>query len=172
LTDRQSPSIAIRRATAADVETVAHISASAYAEAYLPVVGRAPKPATEDYVPWIAGNDVWLLEAAGETRGVIVLERRADHLFIYSIAVEPKFQRNGHARELLRFADREARSTDVNRIRLHTNPRIERNLMLYRRNGYVETGRRPHPSFATETLVDMEKTLAPGDARHDLERSS
>jgi ribosomal protein S18 acetylase RimI-like enzyme len=168
MTDRHSPSIAIRRAAAADVETVTRISASAYTEAYLPIVGRAPKPATEDYAPWIAGNDVWLLEAADEARGVIVLDRRADHLFIYSIAVEPKFQHIGHARDLLRFADREAQSMGVNTIRLHTNPRIERNLMLYRRNGYVETGRRPHPSFLTETLVDMEKTLAPGDARHDL----
>jgi ribosomal protein S18 acetylase RimI-like enzyme len=88
-----------------------------------------------------------------------VLERRADHLFIYSIAVDPKFQGNGHARELLRFADQEARSMGVNMVRLHTNPQIARNVMLYRRNGYVETGRRPHPSFPAETLVDMAKTL-------------
>lgn len=142
MTELLSSSISIHRATAADVETIARINASAYIDAYLPVVGRAPKPATEDYAPWIAGDDVWLLKAAGEARGVIVLERRADHLFIYSIAVEPKFQGNGHARELLRLADDEARSMGVDLVRLHTNPRIERNLKLYRRNGYVETGRR------------------------------
>jgi len=163
MTDRNSPCIALRRATAHDLETVARISAQAYTAAYLPVVGRAPKPATEDYAPWIASNDVWLLEAAGEVRGVIVLERRADHLYIYSIAIEPKFQGHGHARELLRFADQEAKAMGVDTVRLHTNPRIAGNVMLYRRNGYVETGRRPHPSFPAEMLVDMAKTLTSGD---------
>jgi ribosomal protein S18 acetylase RimI-like enzyme len=64
----------------ADIDTVARISAQAYTAAYLPVVGRAPKPATEDYAPWVASDDVWLLEVASEVRGLIVRERRGDHL--------------------------------------------------------------------------------------------
>jgi ribosomal protein S18 acetylase RimI-like enzyme len=163
MTDYCSPKLEIRQATPLDIGTVARISARAYTEAYLPVVGRAPKPATEDYAPWIAGNDVWLLEVSGECRGVIVLERRADHLFIYSIAVDPRFQGHGHARELLRFADDEARSMGVDTVRLHTDPRVARNLRLYRRNGYVETGRRLHPSFPAETLVDMANLLTAAD---------
>jgi GNAT superfamily N-acetyltransferase len=159
MADCQSPSIVIRRATALDVETVTRISAEAYTEAYVPIVGRAPKPATEDYAPWIATNDVWLLEAAADVRALIVLERRPDHLYIYSIAIDPKFQGQGHARELLQFADQQARAMGVDTVRLHTNPRMARNVLLYQRNGYIETGRRPHPSFPAETLVDMAKTL-------------
>jgi ribosomal protein S18 acetylase RimI-like enzyme len=164
MADRQSPSIVIRRATALDLEPVARISARAYTEAYLPIVDRARKPAAEDYAPWIATNDVWLLEVAGEDCGLIVLERRVDHLYIYSIAIEPKFQGKGHARELLQFADDEARAMGVNTVRLHTNPRMARNVMLYRRNGYVEIGRRPHPSFPAEMLVDMAKMVSPSEA--------
>ena len=164
MADRQSPSSVIRRARALDVETVARISAQAYTAAYVLVVGRAPKPATEDYAPWIATNDVWLLEVSGEVRGLIVLERRPDHLYIYSIAIEPEFQGQGHARELLQFADDEARGMGVDTVRLHTNPRMARNVLLYQGNGYVEAGRRPHPSFPNETLVDMAKAVAASSA--------
>jgi hypothetical protein len=40
-----------RRAVLADLEAVQSISADAYTQAYLPVIGAIPKPAREDYRP-------------------------------------------------------------------------------------------------------------------------
>ena len=38
---------------------------------------------------------------------------------------------------------------------------MEKNIALYRRHGYVETGTGPHPSRVGEALVDMVRTLPP-----------
>ena len=38
---------------------------------------------------------------------------------------------------------------------------MEKNIALYRRHGYAETGTRPHPSQAGEVLVDMVRAVPP-----------
>jgi ribosomal protein S18 acetylase RimI-like enzyme len=149
----------IRQAHVWDAEMVQRISAEAYTAAYLPVIGEVPKPAIEDYRLRIEQGGVWVLEADGEARGVIVLEPRPDHLLVYSVAVNPPYQRRGHGRALLEFAERHACAIGMNAIRLYTNLRMQKNLALYRRHGFVETGRRPHPSRPGQVLVDMEKKV-------------
>jgi ribosomal protein S18 acetylase RimI-like enzyme len=150
----------IRRAELADVELVHQISAEAYTPAYLPVIGALPKPAWEDYRARIERSEVWLLERLGTPCGVLVVETRPDHLLVYSIAVPPDQQRNGYGKALLGFAEGLARAAGLQAVRLYTNERMERNVSLYLRCGFVEIGRRPHPSRQGETLLDMEKTLS------------
>ena len=94
--------------------------------------------------------------------GLAVLEERAEHLLVYSIAVKPTEQRQGYGRALLDFADQRAAAIGVEEIRLYTNVRMERNIALYRRHGYIEVGTHLHPSRAGEVLVDMVRSLAPG----------
>jgi ribosomal protein S18 acetylase RimI-like enzyme len=149
----------IRRARVRDAEIVRRISAEAYTAAYLPVIGYVPKPAIEDYRPRIEQGCVWLLEADGEARGVLVLEPEPDHLLVYSVAVSPQHQRSSRGRALLEFAERHARAIGINVIRLYTNLRMQKNLALYRRRGFIETGTRPHPSRPDQVLVDMEKRI-------------
>ena len=87
---------------------IQRISADAYIPAYMAALGTIPKPATEDYGPRIEKGEVWVLEVEGEPTGVAVLEERADHLLIYSIAVKPDAQRKGYGAALLEFADQRA----------------------------------------------------------------
>jgi ribosomal protein S18 acetylase RimI-like enzyme len=149
----------MRRASLGDAEVVQRISADAYIPAYLAVLGTIPKPATEDYRPRIQKDEVWILEAEGEPTGILVLEENTDHLLLYSIAVKPDTQRQGYGRALLEFADQRAIELGVNQIRLHANEQMERNLTLYRRHGFVEVGKRPHPSRLGQVLVDMARKL-------------
>ena len=79
---------------------------------------------------------------------------------IYSVAVLPDRQGEGHGLALLRLAEDVARSWGVPELRLFTNARMERNIALYSSTGFRETGRRPHPRRASFTIVDMIRPLA------------
>jgi ribosomal protein S18 acetylase RimI-like enzyme len=139
-----SPPI-VRRAGPSDVGVVQQISADAYIPAYKAVIGAIPKPAFEDYTPRIQRGEVWILDVDGKAIGVAVLEE----------------QRKGYGAVLLQFAEQRAVAIGVPEIRLYTNQRMERNRALYRRQGFVEVGTRPHPSRAGEVLVDMVRALKP-----------
>jgi len=151
----------IRRAGPGDAEMVQRISADAYIPAYVAVLGTIPKPATEDYAPRIERGQVWILEIEGEPTGLAVLEENTDHLLIYSIAVRPEAQRKGYGRVLLDFADKHAIELGLREVRLYTNEQMERNLRLYRQHGFVQMGKRPHPSRSGQVLVDMLRKLPP-----------
>ena len=153
--------LAFRLAEARDAALVRAISAEAYIPAYRAAIGAVPKPAFEDYRERIARREVWVAETEGAAAGVVVLEPRADHWLVYSLAVRPRYQRRGFGKALLGFAETLAGETGVPELRLYTNRRMERNLALYRDSGFVETGTRPHPSRAGEVLVDMAKPVPP-----------
>jgi ribosomal protein S18 acetylase RimI-like enzyme len=153
--------VKLRRADTVDKEAVQRISADAYIPAYMAVIGTIPKPATEDYGERIEKGEVWILEVEGEPKGVAILEEYANHLMIYSIAVKPDAQRKGYGSTLLDFADQRAIELGLHQVRLYTNERMESNLKLYRRHGFVEVGTRPHPSRPDQVLVDMVRNLEP-----------
>ena len=150
----------IRLALPEEAEAVRALSAAAYLPVYLPLYGRPPMPAREDYGPRIACGEVWLAEIDARLAAVLVLERQADHLLLYSIAIHPAFQGQGLAAKLLAFADECARQAGFEEIRLYTNEKMLRNQAIYARAGYREIGRRPHPNQSGLMLVDMAKSLA------------
>jgi ribosomal protein S18 acetylase RimI-like enzyme len=154
----------IRRAVPGDVDMVQRVSAEGYILAYMRVLGTIPKPATEDYRPRIERGEVWILEIEGEPTGIAALEENPNYLLIYSVAVKPDAQRKGYGRALLDFADERAIELGLHEVRLYTNEQMGRNLMLYRRHGFVEVLRRPHPSRPGQVLVDMVRKLPSGDS--------
>jgi ribosomal protein S18 acetylase RimI-like enzyme len=154
----------IRRAGPDDGNTVQRMSSDAYTPAYMAVLGTIPKPATEVYGPRIQDGEVWILEIEGEPTGIAVLEENIDHLLIYSIAVKPDAQGKGYGTALLNFADQRAVELGLHEVRLYTNERMERNLGLYRRHGFVDVGKRPHPSRSGQVLIDMVRRLQPSGA--------
>ena len=153
----------VRRAGPGDAATVRAISAEAYAASFQPLFGYLPAPALEDYAPRVAAGEVWFIESGdtGRPAGVAVLERQADHLLVYSIAVLPEHWHAGIGRRLLALAEERARGAGCPEVRLFTNTRMTRNLAIYARAGYREDGRRPHPSRPGIVLVDMSKTIEP-----------
>jgi ribosomal protein S18 acetylase RimI-like enzyme len=159
--------VKFKRANPVDKEIIQRISADAYVPAYTVVLGTIPKPATEDYGERIEKGQVWILEVEGEPTGVAVLEERADHLLVYSIAVKPDAQGRGYGTALLDFADQRAIGIGLREVRLYTNERMEGNLRLYRRHGFVEIAKRPHPSRPRQVLVDMVRYLDPASYKVD-----
>ena len=155
----------MRQAVAADMALVRAISREAYAS-YEPVLGGPPLPVHEDYAPRIAAGQVWLW---GDD-AALVIERHSTHAMIYSLAIRPAAQGRGLGRTMLAAADRLAAAWDVAELRLYTNELMARNLAIYARNGYRETGRRPHPTLAGLDLVDMAKPVptAEGELRRLL----
>ena len=155
-TQSTAPRLAvIRRASLAEADVVAAITDAAYAK-YVSRLGRKPLPMTADHQRVIAEHAVWLLDLDGETVGALTLENEPEQLYIYSVAVSPRYQKQGYGRRLLLWAEEEARRLGYERIRLFTNALMAENIALYLRLGYVETGREP---YLGSTLVHMEKQL-------------
>src|SRR5258708_18831278 len=98
----------IRRAMPAEVDTVVALTDAAY-EHYIPRLGRKPEPMVTDYRPMIANDEVWLLELDCQPIGVLVLQNKQDHLFIYNVAVRPLQQKKGFGRQLLDWAEQQAK---------------------------------------------------------------
>jgi GNAT superfamily N-acetyltransferase len=160
------PQVAIRRAVADDAAVIATITDAAY-RMYVPRLGRKPQPMTADYHQLLAEHPIWLLEIDHQPAGVLVLIHEPQALLVYSVAVSPPYQKRGFGRQLLAWAEQEARRTGYQHIRLYTNALMEENIARYRRLGYVETGREPYQGL---TLVHMAKALGnlsgtPSEAR-------
>jgi ribosomal protein S18 acetylase RimI-like enzyme len=149
----------IRLARPDEADAIRGLSAAAYLPVYQPLYSRPPMPAREDYAPRIARGEVWVIEIDGKLAGVLVIERKHDHLLVYSIAVHPAWQGQGLATKLLVFADERAKEAGFKEIRLYTNEKMHRNQAIYARAGYREIGRRPHPNQSGLMLVDMAKML-------------
>ncbi len=150
----------VRAAHLSDATAVQEISAEAYIPIYQAVIGAVPKPAHEDYAGRIGQGEVWMLEAGDGPAGVLVLEPKAGHLIVYSIAVRLRYQGRGYGKLLLAFAEQRAASEGLAELRLYTNSRMGRNLAFYRSCGFSETGLRPHPSRPGEVVVDMAKAVS------------
>lgn len=148
----------ITKALAADLPAVVSLTTAAYAP-YTALLGAPPMPVTEDYAPRIERGEVWLLESGAELAGLIVLERHADHVMIFSVAVSPAFQGKKLGIALLDFADEQTQSWGLPEVRLYTNSRMERNIALYTAYGFRETGRRAHPYRPGWIVVDMAKPV-------------
>lgn len=142
-----------------DLSVVASISRQAYEPAYLPVIGSLPRPATENYEPWIRSGLIWICNIESTPVGVLVLEKHATHWMVWSLAVDPKQQGKGVGRSLLKQAKHIAQSTTIACLRLHTNSKMTNNISLYEDAGFYHTGTVPHPNRKGHELVYMQYDL-------------
>ncbi len=150
--------IAARLARPADLPAIADITERAYAP-YEAVLGGKPLPMTEDYGPRVARGEVWLIDRDRQAAGLMVVERAADHLMIFSLAALPEAQHQGIGRWMLRHAETLARHSGLPALRLYTNTRMARNIALYRQYGFQDAGQRPHPHRTGWMIQDMEMKL-------------
>jgi ribosomal protein S18 acetylase RimI-like enzyme len=142
----------IRSATPDDAAAVQDVVQAAYAH-YVARIGQPPGPMRDDYSRRIAAGQVWVLQAGPRIAGILVLEDTADALLLDNIAVRPDCQGAGHGRTLMAFAEAEARRRGHRAIRLYTHVLMTENQALYRRLGYVETGRGTQAGFARVFMV-------------------
>jgi ribosomal protein S18 acetylase RimI-like enzyme len=150
--------IEIRSASPEDFPVVRSITEKAYA-VWLPVLGYPPQPMTDDHGPRVERGDV-LLACDGESvLGLIAVERGDDHHLIFSVAVHPNNAGKGIGPRLITEAEHRARLAGKARMMLYTNALMGKNIALYQKLGYRETGRRPNTARPGSTIVDMEKAL-------------
>ncbi len=137
----------IRQARPEEAPVLAAIVEQAYGP-WVAVVGRRPMPMEDDYAARIAAGEAWVLEEAGAPVALVVIERHPDHLMLDNIAVDPARQGRGEGRILLDFVEAEAARLGLPEVRLYTNALMERNIALYARRGYAETGREVQRGFS------------------------
>ncbi len=154
-----SQPLLVRRATATDLPVLRAIKLDAY-DIYEPLLGFRPMPMSTDYAPYVETGGAWLGLVEDEAVAALVTELEPDHLLIYSVAVRPERQGEGHARTLLDHAEAQARLEGRAELRLFTNALMHRNIALYRHCGFRECGRRAHPKLAGHEIVDMVRALA------------
>ena len=149
------PSTNIRPATEADLAGIETLVSSAYGK-YIERIGRKPRPMLADYCDAHANHQLWVLEQDHELVAVLELIPHSTHLLIENVAVSPQYQGLGLGRQLMLFAESEAKHKGYCEIRLYTNERFTENLAIYAKLGYRETHREP---FHGTDLVHMSKAI-------------
>lgn len=151
--------ITFRLASAADKARIDQITERAYA-VWQPVLGYPPQPVTDDHAPRIERGEITLALQAGTVVGLIAVEPSAEYDLIFSVAVDPGMAGQGIGPQMIAEAEHRAAKAGKHSIKLYTNALMEKNIALYLRLGYRETGRRPNPYRPGFAIVDMEKPLA------------
>ncbi len=150
-----------RPASSADLAAIVACTRAAYA-AFAERIGYDPPPMTTDYVSRIESDQVWVHKDGGSLVGVLVLVPAADHPLVYSVAVSPDRQGEGHGGTMMAFAEDRARGEGLPEVWLYTNALMPENVVFYESRGYAVFDRRPHPTRAGSTLVYMRKVLGGG----------
>lgn len=125
----------IRRAELVDAPSIQALVRSAYAH-YPDQIGVRPAPMDADHVTEILDKDVWLAVHGDELRGVLVLRREREHLFVDNLAVANDAQGTGLARALLDHAARRATELGRRELRLLTHELMTENRALYAHLGW------------------------------------
>lgn len=129
----------IRPAVAADVPAVKAVTDAAY-HPYLARIGVVPQPMEADHAADVAAGKVFV--TGDPVTGLVVVEVRAGHLFLDSIAVHPDAHGTGVGRRLLHFVDAHARALGLPEVRLYTNAMMWENQRIYPKYGYEVVERR------------------------------
>ena len=138
----------IRLAGPDDRHTVEEIVTAAYVH-YVERIGKPPAPMLDDYGTLIGAAAVHVLEEEDRTiAALIVLLPQPDHLLLDNIAVRPNRQGRGLGRQLIAFAEDEARRLGHGELRLYTHVKMVENIALYTRHGFAETGRGEEHGYA------------------------
>ncbi len=110
-------------------------------EPWVAQVGKRPAPMDDDYAHHIAAGEVFVLDEDGAIAALAVLIEAPDHLLLDNVAVDPARHGSGLGRRMMAFAEHEALRRGYRELRLFTNEKMERNIVLYERLGFVETHR-------------------------------
>ncbi|MFE2419957.1 GNAT family N-acetyltransferase [Streptomyces hokutonensis] len=129
----------VRAAVPADVPAVQAVTDLAYHH-YIARIGVVPQPMEADHMANVAAGRVFV--TGDPVIGLVVIEERADHLFLDSIAVHPDAHGTGVGRLLLEFVDARARALGLPEVRLYTNALMWENQKIYPKFGYEVVERR------------------------------
>lgn len=127
--------IALRRATAGDVDAIRSLVHAAYVR-WVPLMGIDPIPMLADYEKAIADHVIDLHDVGPDLAALIEMRPAPDHLFVVNVAVSPAFQKRGLGRAMMDHAERVANGLSLGETRLLTNKVMVENIRLYENLGY------------------------------------
>jgi ribosomal protein S18 acetylase RimI-like enzyme len=136
----------IRRAKLEDATAITRCIAAAYRH-YAVRIGKPPAPMLDDYAELIQRHKVFILAERDKIIGVLVLIEKEQSILLDNVAVNPKYQRRGLGRKLIEFAEAEALRLGFSSMILYTNVQMTENIDLYRKLGFVETGRKQEHGY-------------------------
>lgn len=137
----------IRLAVKADLPAVQRCAEDAYAM-YVSRIGKKPAPMIADFAVQIDAGDVYVSVEDDTVLGYIVMYSRGDHIHIENVAVFGRAQGKGVGKQLLAFAESQARDAGIGALELYTNQHMTENLVFYPRLGYAEVGRGEEGGFS------------------------
>lgn len=165
----------IRKATNKDIDAVVSITdaCSKYMIEQNIYQWNELYPNREVFEKDIEKNTLYVLESSSEIIGCIVLSscmdeeyipvkwltKNGNNLYIHRLAVFPKKQGLGYARQLMDFAETFAVKNNYNSIRLDTFSQNLRNQMFYEIRGYIKLEKiyfpeqSDHPFFCYELIL-------------------
>ncbi len=92
--------------------------------------------------------------------GCVFYEPKDDHVYLGRLAVLPAYRRQGIARELIAWVERQARSHGYTRVRLGVRVALPGNRAYFERLGYRVLNYGTHAGYTEPTFVDLEKDVS------------
>ena len=135
-TDALTSDVVVRGARPQDVPAITRCVCAAYLR-HIERIGKQPWPMLQDYSNVIRTSQVHVAEREGRIVGVLELLVTDQGFLLDSIAVDPSAQGTGIGRQLLEFAEHEAKRQGFESIYLMTNEKMTENQELYAAIGYV-----------------------------------
>lgn len=132
---------AIRSAQTEDVAGITACVCEAYIH-YIERIGKQPGPMLEDFAETIKNFQVDVAVFNGQIVGTIVLKITDEGFYLDNVAVRPSAWGTGIGRQLLEYAETEARRQGYSSIYLATHELMTENRALYAGVGYVEYDQR------------------------------
>ncbi|MEZ4778033.1 MAG: GNAT family N-acetyltransferase [Flavobacteriaceae bacterium] len=111
-------------------------------------------PNTEAFQKDLERGELYVLIAENELQGCITISKvkdseydtitwltpETDHIYIHRLAIHPKFQHQGFAKQLMDFAEKLGQEKGATSIRLDTFSKNKRNQQFYETRGYIKLG--------------------------------
>ncbi|PCI75058.1 MAG: hypothetical protein COB20_13800 [SAR86 cluster bacterium] len=126
----------IRQATLADADALQECMMAAYS-VYLETLKEISLPPLEvDYASEILNYPTWVAQREGKIVGGLIMTFEESCAVVSNIAVHPAAQGIGLGRALLVFAEQQARTKEITRMRLATHVLLTGNVSLYQHLGW------------------------------------
>jgi len=145
----------IEKATAVDAPQMQACVTAAYAP-YIPRIGAKPAPMLDNYTAIITQHSAWVIRHNGRVIALLVLIDKPEMILLDNIAVHPDHQGKKIGKQLMAFAEEQARARGYQAIQLYTHELMHENQAIYRKIGYTEFARKQEKGLAR---IYMKKTL-------------
>ncbi|WP_160647016.1 GNAT family N-acetyltransferase [Chengkuizengella marina] len=142
----------IRKAIVDDAKDLKDCMDAAYSKYLSRLKGKQLPPMNIDYEEEISSFPVWVVDSEKEIVGGLILMFENDYTKVANVAVHPDFQGNGLGRNLMDFAEAEAKKRGYFELRLATHILLTENISFYLNLGWEEIDR-------DDTRVYMRKNI-------------